>query len=217
MTMSATIVHQHPFEAKRRLAELNVSVEAVTRAVLAGHTARLNCTDNDPPFIPGTEAWRFVVRTLRDELLPLGWRKDDPSNYSLVINDSTQINIVVASADGLTCSPFGSPRTKSLKGLFTEAAVLKNNLETDMFPETIEAELRKAATILSYPTWMLLIHIDDEDCRAELSLPSAYDERNITDWAERIFIPLPGVDGGVPVEDPMENADIDVPVKRKAA
>ena len=72
MTMSATIVHQHPFDAKRRLAELNVSVEAVTRAVLAGHTARLNCTDNDPPFIPGTEAWRFVVRTLRDELLPLG-------------------------------------------------------------------------------------------------------------------------------------------------
>lgn len=217
MARSATVIHQHPFDARRRLAELSVSVEAVTSAVLAGYTARLNCTDNDPPFIPGTEAWRFVVRTLRDELLPLGWRKDDPSNYSLVINDSSQINIVVASSDALTCAAHGSPRTKSLKGLFTEAAVLKNNLETDMFPETVEAELRKAATILSYPTWMLLIHIEDEDCRAELSLPSVYDDRNVTDWAERIFIPLPGIDGGVPIEDPIEDGDIDVPVKRKAA
>lgn len=215
--ISATVLHQHPFEAKRRLAELGVSVEAVTRAVMAGHTARLNCTDNDPPFIPGTEAWRFVVRTLRDELLPLGWRKDDPSNYSLVINDSTQLNIVVASSDTLTCSVHGSPRTKSLKGLYTEAAVLKNNLETDMFPETVEAELRKAATILSYPTWMLLIHIEDDFCRAELSLPSAYDDHNIIEWAERIFIPLPGINGGVPVQDPIDEIDIDVPVKRKAA
>ncbi|MGX5723159.1 hypothetical protein [Shinella zoogloeoides] len=217
MAVTATVVHQNPFDARRRLAELNISVEAVIRAVLAGHTARLNCTDNDPPFIPGTEAWRFVVRTLRDELLPLGWRKDDPSNYSLVINDSSQINIVVASSDTLTCSVYGSPRTKSLKGLFTEAAVLKNTLEEDMFPETVEAELRKAASILSYPTWMLLIHIEDEVCKAELSLPSAYDDRNVTDWAERIFIPLPGIDGGLPIEDPIEDTDIDVPVKRKAA
>ena len=113
MAVFASLVHQTPSDARRRLAELNVSVEAVVRAVLAGHTARLNCTDNDPPFIPGTEAWRFVVRTLRDELLPLGWRKDDPSNYSLVINDSSQINIVVASSDAMTCMSHGSPRTKS--------------------------------------------------------------------------------------------------------
>ena len=86
-----------------------------------------------------------------------------------------------------------------------------------MFPETVEAELRKAATILSYPTWMLLIHIEDEECRAELSLPSAFDDRNVTEWAERIFIPLPGIDGGLPVEDPIGDTDIDVPVKRKAA
>ncbi|AIK40950.1 MULTISPECIES: hypothetical protein [Hyphomicrobiales] len=217
MALSASLVHQTPSDARRRLAELNVSVEAVVRAVLAGHTARLNCTDNDPPFIPGTEAWRFVVRTLRDELLPLGWRKDDPSNYSLVINDSSQINIVVASSDAMTCMSHGSPRTKSLKGLYTEAAVLKNNLETDMFPETVEAELRKAATILSYPTWMLLIHIEDDVCRAELSLPSAFDERNVTSWEERIFIPLPDSNGGLPVEDPIDNPDIDVPVTRKVA
>ncbi len=217
MSGQSTILHQHPHDAKRRLAELGVSLEAVINAVFAGRTARLNCTDNDPPFIPGTEAWRFVVRTLREELLPLGWRKDDPSNFSLVINDSKLLNIVVASADAYTCVPHASPRTKSLKGMFTEAAVLKNNLETDLFPDTVVAELRRAATILSYPTWMLLIFIDDDNCRAELSLPSAFDERHVTAWAERIFIPEIGVDGGVPVKPHMDDVDIDVPVKRKAA
>jgi hypothetical protein len=217
MARQSTILHQHPHDAKRRLAELGISLEALINAIFAGRTARLNCTDNDPPFIPGTEAWRFVVRTLREELLPLGWRKDDPSNYSLIISDSRSLNIVVASADAFTCIPHVSPRTKSLKGMFTEAAVLKNTLETDLFPETVVAELRRAATILSYPTWMLLILIDDEHCRAELSLPSAFDDHHVTAWAERIFIPDIDIDGGVPVKPPVDNTDIDVPVKRKAA
>lgn len=213
---AGTALYQHPFDARRRLTELGISVEALIKAVQSGHVARLNCTDNDPPFIPGTEAWRMVVRTLRDELVPLGWRKDDPNNYSLVINDSSEINIVVASADGLTCRWPGIPRTKSPKGLFTEAAVLKNSAEGDLFPETMEANLRRAATILNYKTYMLLINIDDEQCRAELSLPSEFDEQMVTDWAERIFIPIPSVDGGVPQK--VDDApDIDVPVKRKAA
>jgi hypothetical protein len=196
--------------------ELSISVEALIKAVQAGHLARLNCTDNDPPFIPGTEAWRMVVRTLRDELVPLGWRKDDPSNYSLVINDSSEINIVVASADELTCRWPGKPRTNSLKGLFTHAAVLKNSLEDDLFPDTVEADLRRAANILNYKTYMLLININDEQCRAELSLPSNYDEYMVTDWAERIFIPIPEIDGGVPQKVDY-TPDIDVPVKRRAA
>ncbi|MGE9297165.1 MAG: hypothetical protein ACQKBV_12845 [Puniceicoccales bacterium] len=211
-----TTLYQHPFDARRRLLELNISVEALVKAVQAGHVARLNCTDNDPPFIPGTEAWRMVVRTLRDELVPLGWRKDDPSNYSLVINDSSEINIVVASADELTCRWPGNPRTKSLKGLFTEAAVLMNSVSGDLFPETVEADLLRAATVLNYKTYMLLINIDDDQCRAELSLPSNFNEHMVTGWAERIFIPLPDADGGMPQERD-DTPDIDVPVKRKAA
>lgn len=215
-TGTSTAIYQYPFDARRRLMELGVSVEALIKALQAGHVARLNCTDNDPPFIPGTEAWRMVVRTLRDELVPLGWRKDDPSNYSLVINDSTKLNIVVASADEFTCKWPGMPQTKSIKGLFTEAAVLKNSVEGDLFPETIEASLRRAATILNYKTYMLLVNIDDEQCRAELSLPSAFDDQKVIGWAERIFIPIPGVDGGVPQEVD-DTPDVDVPVKRRAA
>src|SRR6266446_667956 len=140
-----TIIHDTPAAAMRRLADLGVSLEALQRAVAAGHAARISCTPNDPPNIPGTHAWSYTVRTLREELCPLGWRKADPGNFPLVINDARKINIVVESGDALTHQAHGSPRTKSLKGLYTEAAILRNNLESDLFLDALDADLRRVA------------------------------------------------------------------------
>lgn len=210
-------IHDTPAAAMRRLAELGVAVEALQRAVAAGHVARITCTENDPPFIPGTEAWRYTVVTLRDELCPRGWRKGD---YSLVINDSRQINIVVASGDAMTRRAHGSPRTKSLKGLYTEAATVRNRVEGDLYPETFEADVRRVASLLEYPTWILLIYITDEEFRAELSLPVDMENDQITGWQERIFIPDAADKFGgeriAPADDSQGPPDIDVPVRRKA-
>jgi hypothetical protein len=212
-------IHDTPAAAMRRLAELGVSLEALQRSISAGHVARITCTENDPPFIPGTEAWRFTVVTLRDELCPRGWRKADPGNYSLVINDARKLNIVVASADGFTCRSHGSPRTKSLKGLYTEAATIRNRLEGDLFPETLAEDVRRVAALLEYPTWILLIYITDEECRAELSLPADMEDHQIIAWEERIFIPDSSDSSGGEVIVPTagdHGPDIDVPVRRKA-
>lgn len=212
----ARIVYSQPHEAHRRLMELGVSLEALVAAIEAGHTGRLLCTPNDPPFIPGTEGWRFVVRTLRERLLPLGWRKADPGNYSLVINDKRKINIVVASADKFVRSTGGDPRTNSLKGLYTEAAVARNNHQGEMFPETISEEIRTVAAILDYPTWILLIHITDEERKAELSLPNIIEDGIVTDWDERIFIPDSADGAGTAEESDSGDSDFDIPVRRKA-
>jgi hypothetical protein len=215
----ATIIHDTPAAAMRRLLELGVSVEALQRAIVAGHVARITCTDNDPPFIPGTEAWRFTVVTLRDELCPRGWRKADPGNYSLVINDARMINIVVASGDAFTRRSHISPRTKSLKGLYTEAATIRNRVEGDLFPETLAIDVRRVATLLEYPTWILLIFITDREYRAELSLPVDMEDDQITTWEERIFIPDSAQPSGGEVVTPTaddQGHDIDVPVRRKA-
>src|SRR3954453_17034897 len=113
-----TIIYDTPADAMRRLSELGVPVEALQRAIASGHVARITCTENDPPQIPGTEGWRMTIRTFRDEVCPRGWRKADPRNFSLTINDTRQINIVVESGDALTRQRHGVPKTKSLKGLF---------------------------------------------------------------------------------------------------
>src|ERR1051326_2002635 len=142
-------VYEHPHDARRRLAEIGVSIEAIQKAVSAGHVARISCTENDPPFIPGIEAWRFVVRTLRDELLA--------------------------------------------------------------------QDLRRAAIVLEHPTWVLLIHINDDEYRAELSFPDEMDEGQITSWKERIFIPNEGDESGAVVSPDVEpGPEFDVPVRRKA-
>jgi hypothetical protein len=82
----------------------------------------------------------------------------------------------------------------------------------------ISEELRTAGSVLEYPTWILLIHITDEEIRAELSYPDEIEEGNIVSWKERIFIPDDADDAGakvIPVGD--TEPDIDVPVRRKAS
>jgi hypothetical protein len=211
-------IYDQPFDARRRLAELGVSVEALIKALQAGHLARLSCTDNDAPFIRGTEAWRFVVRTLREELLPKGCRKADPNNFSLIISDARKWNIAVASGDTLTRNKSGDPKTKHLKGLFTEAVTIRNHHIGGLFPDDIPEEVRVAISILEYPTWILLINITDDEIRAELSYPDKIEDGQIVSWKERIFIPDSADDAGrsrKPIED--TETDIDVPVRRRKA
>lgn len=212
------MIYETPGAALRRLAELGVAVEALQRALAAGHAARITTTPNDAPQIPGTYAWGMTLRVLRDELCPLGWRKTDPGNFSLVINDKRKINVVVESGDRFTRLAHVSPRTKSLKGLYMEAAALRNQVEGDMFPETLSEDLRRVASIFEYPTYILLIYITHEQYRAELSRPNEMDGKQIVSWAERIFIP----DWADPFEDRKpksgedDGGEIDVPVRRKA-
>lgn len=211
-------IHSHSFDARRRFAELGVPVEALSKAIAAGHSGRLLCTENDPPFIPGTEAWRFVIRTLRDELLALGkgWRKADPGNFSLVTNDIHQINIVAANADAFVCRTHGNPRTNSLKGLYYQAATARNRIDDDLFPETLPENVRTAAAALEYRTWVLLTHIDDTDYRGELSLPARIEDQKIVEWAERIFVPKDEDDfGNVALPDDDEGPIFDPVVRRK--
>lgn len=212
-------IYDTPAAVMARLEELGVPLEALQRAVHAGYVARITCTENDPPQAPGTDAWRFTIRALRDDLCPRGWRKADPSNFSLTINDARKINIVVESGDALTRQKHGAPKTKSFKGLYVEAATLRNNLEGDLFPDAVSEDLRRVAAILEYPTWILLIYITNNEHRAELSKPAAMEGEQITDWSERIFIPDPEEPfGSRRLGEPDagdQGPDIDVPVRRK--
>lgn len=76
-------------------------------------------------------------------------------------------------------------------------------------------QLREVAALLNHPVWVLLIYITDDECRAELSLPSQIDGA-IIEWAERIFIPDDEVGEAVRQPDDDFGADFDVPVTRKA-
>ncbi|WP_342151629.1 hypothetical protein [Methylorubrum sp. SB2] len=211
------VVYSEPYEVERRLKQLDIPVEALVRAAQAGHTALVTRSPNDPPSLPGTNAWGHTVRAVRDELLAIGgWRKDDPGNFSLTINDELGINIYVSSGDMYTGRepPYRQPKTKSPKGLYAEAAIKINTAQGDLFGNFQSDLVRKAIT-LGHPTWFYLVYITDDEIRAELSFPDDFMDNEVSSWKERIIIRYIGTDPGVINTTKDFGPDFDVPVLRK--
>jgi hypothetical protein len=218
-----TILRVTEYDVLRRLNELGikprlpkVATDPFLKALMVGYSERINCTPDDPLFIPGTEAWRFAIRTLREELASLGWHRMDLGNYPLVVNDKT-INIAVASGDEMTGLAHATPRTRSLKGVYTEAAIAKNRLtHGSFFPEMIPESVIKKVAALERPTWIFLLHITNDEIRGELSQPSSMTKREITSWSERIIFPKIEPGSRIEIGDVDNGPDIDVKVSRKA-
>lgn len=183
--------------ARNKLRDLNVPMELLIEAAQQGYVERLNA---EPPFdpvtAPGTDAWRYPVRTLRKGLVGLGWRLDNPRNLPLAISDEVRINVTVSSGDEITgIKGYRHPRSKNPKGVLIEEAITRNTRQIDMFPEHLPEAVQKFEYTLRYPTWVFLLFITDDEIRAELSRPNSMNESDYVDgWSERILIsvPLPG-------------------------
>lgn len=212
----ATVVHAETWDIRRRLGELGLTVEPLRLAAETAFRERSFCTENDPPFIPGTVAWWHAVRALREELPLIGdWRRANLGNYCLTVSNAFRLNIVVATGDAATAIYPGSPRTTSVKGLYTQAAIERNNTQGEMFPERLPEEIIQKARSLGYPTWVYLIYTSDTEVRAELSFPEGFENGEITSWGERIFVPDIDARNEPPTGDNDNGPDFDVPVRLK--
>ena len=215
-----TAVYVQPWDIDSQLANLGLTAKILREAVTQGYQAFIDCTPFDPRFIPGTDAWSRTVRHLRAQLVPLGWRIDDPGNYSLTISDPYQVNIVVATGNEATGLPHLTPKTKSHKGLFTALALRKNVTQLALFLEEVPQAEQKTTFTLQYQTWMFLIYVTEDRVRCELSLPLAMSKRGkVQLWKDRIILPAIDTNEPKPFEDDSEHDEDDlvVPVKRRKA
>jgi hypothetical protein len=167
-----------------RLAELGLSVEIIERVVRRADAEAAACTALDPPIIEGLTRWGRTTRYLREELVPLGWTFDNPRNLARTIHPSGQFAIVAATGDELTGLANLLPTTKHVKGYATVHAVEANFEQLSLFD--IGPRSDDAGDLL---TWLLLFHSDEDEFRAELSLPTQIIDGRITGWAERIVLP----------------------------
>ena len=190
------IVHVQPREVADRLKErFDWFAAAFVLAVQQGFIERVNASHFDPPTAPGWDAWRYTLRSLRQQGDARGWVMADPGNLSMIINEEREVAIVVFSGDDATGLAHLKPKSKSPRGPMVREAVARNTGQLPLFPEMIEEARPTAEEVLGYETWVLLIHIMDEGLRAELSLPIAFDDKEfVSDWKERIIIdvPMPG-------------------------
>lgn len=182
----------HGIEAEQKIFELTgLGIEVFRRAAQMGFAERANCNMFDPVTTPGTEAWRYPTRYIRSACHDEGWRLDNPKNLPLAISDKYEINLTVSSGDEVTGLVYLSrqPKTKNPKGSILEAAVTRNVHQAPLFPDLEPENIREFHHTMGYPTWVFLLHINDDEIRAELSLPNEMDgSDHITGWAERIII-----------------------------
>jgi hypothetical protein len=131
--------------------------------------------------------WGRATRQLRDLLLPCGWRKDDPGNFSMTINDKRRMYVVVATGDGFTGRQGDDPRTKT--PVFGRRREVGANRQLDLFPELIPETIRMRPETAGYTAWYLLIDLSAEKIFVELSRPLEMMSGKIAIWAERIIFP----------------------------
>lgn len=178
-------------EAVGKLAELGLTVELIERVVRRAEAEASMCTALDPPIMEGLTRWGRMNRFLREELLPMGWRFDNPRNLPRTIHPSGEFAIVATAGDELTGLAGLLPATKYLKGDATVQAVEVNEQLTldfsDLHPGLDDGRPGGSGDML---TWLMLFHVDGEGFRVELSLPDAIVDGRITSWAERIILPV---------------------------
>jgi hypothetical protein len=173
-------------EGVDKLAELGLTVEIIERVVRRADAEASMCTALDPPIMEGMTRWARTTRFLREELIPRGWRFDNPRNLPRTIHPGGEFAIVVSTGDELTGLLDALPATKYLKGEATVRAVEINEQLALDFPGFDLSQRDGAGEIL---TWFLMYRASEDEFRVELSLPDAIVDGRITSWAERVILP----------------------------
>ena len=213
--MLKTVIHDKPEEVEMALSRLGLTAAPLLRAVRAGYLSRISRTANDAPIAAGFYHWNETLRTLRDELVVLGWTRVDEQMFSTILSPDGRVAISVSSGDEATGSPRGFPRTKRDKGPCTADAIYANVQQLDLFKATSEPDADKEMDCFTY---VLLFHADATELRAELSLPVSLDENDhIDSWRERIILRTQPLDPeGAAAPEPDFSPDIDIDVQRRA-
>jgi hypothetical protein len=208
-------------EAVERLTDLGLSVEIVERVARRADAEASMCTPLDPPIMEGLTRWGRMNRYLREELIPAGWRFDNPSNLPRTIHPSGEFAIVATTGDELTGLTDLLPATKYAKGYATVQAVeINEQLILDFGDFDHGPDSGRAVGAGDLLTWLMLFHFNEEGYRVELSLPDAIADGRITSWAERIILPVfPRDDDRLldlpPLDDDDQGGEVVVEVTRR--
>jgi hypothetical protein len=199
-------VHNAVDDVVDRLAEIGLSVGMVHRVLARAEVAARSCTPNHPVNAEGWFRWANSVCYLREELIPRGWARARAFNFELVVRPGGMVAIAVTAGDEATGCAGVLPRTVNPKGAMTVAAVAANSGPQALF-EVDEFRRR---------TWFLLYHRDENEIRAELSLPdNVSPSGHIDSWSERIIIPAHPLAERLQTAEPQAALPIDVPVRRR--
>jgi len=167
-------------------------------------------------------AWSETVRTLRDQLIPLGCEANNESNQGLVSNPKKSIMLGVAHGDSNTGKKSATPSTRTARGAKTLASVAANS--GYLFTEMEEDEIIRLLSNRN-DLWLLLVFWDEVNdlVQLEVSRPvKANEGKRLIAWAPRILLQNLDFSDGSKVSTPEDtppvpsSPEIVVEVKRRA-
>ena len=200
-----------PAEVYTELQSLGLTQQILSTAILEGEFARDSCTANDPPCVPGIFAYGRCTRSLRDQLLPLGWTRNDDLNRATVVSADGRNAIAVESGDEATGNKDLFSNTKYIKGTATKKVVDTNQnvLFENMYP-TVE-EMSRVGKL----SWLLMRFRTDNAIYAELSLPAAMSCGRVKRWLKRIILDPISYGFDFDVNEDGENGAIEIPIRKR--
>ena len=178
------VVLGNELRVEAALRELEVTPEVLRIALEAGYATAALCTSNHPPNFGGMTMWAETVRSLREQLIPAGWHRDDAGNFSTVVNGDGALGIAVASGNADTGQADRHPTTRYPKGPVTYQAVERNAY----LP--FDPPLKDLAATAEPQIWLLLHNRTASELRSELSFPVAIDDSGfVAAWGTRLILP----------------------------
>lgn len=175
--------------AARRLRELGIARDRLDAALDAGDLAARQADRFSPVTGAGTLRWMETVRMLRQGFAADGWAPNDDRGSPRSIDPAGTLAVVPVSGTADAGLSDGSPRTANPRGKASSRAVQTNGqLELDITALLADMAAEKGDAI---ETWFLLYYrTQDDELRAELSLPVRISEKGVIDaWRERIILP----------------------------
>jgi hypothetical protein len=214
------VFRTNPVEVSNRLEELGWTAEELLEVAESMVAARFSCTENDPSSAPGWMSWKDGTRRMREIGSLKGLTKADIDQIPCIIDTKRKLKFSVSNTDDGTAIEGRTPQNHSKKGPGTDRAVTGN--QGSLF-DPKDAPVVPLSKMKAQPgllvSWFLLVYVDGDDFRAELSCPVEIEGGFFTDFSERIVLTGPNGSGGVKKRsdepddgNPME---FDIPVTRK--
>ena len=206
-----------PIEQDNQLREWGVAREPLKEAVFFAQSFYNECTANDPRGFDRAIAYARAGRRLRDLFVPMGWVKDDANNQTAIRHEEKKLRIYPCNFCSLTAHPYHSPSNLTEKGSAADRDTRRNaQLELFSVPEMLpNAEIESAE---KYRTLLLGMNFEEENAKAELSLPVRLMNGRFTGLAIRV----PILDGTEASPKPRQDVDrddafdvIDISIGRK--
>ncbi|WP_420600638.1 hypothetical protein [Neptuniibacter sp.] len=121
--MEYLVIENSPQSISHELDKLGLSEEILQTAIDHGAREFKRSTKMHPITHAGVTTYGEIVRALREQLIPLGWKYKTDFGLALTYHPENEISVIVTSGDMHTGLKDGYPSTKNPKGGATTKVV----------------------------------------------------------------------------------------------